>query len=149
MDLICFSCARGFYQECGHEPPSETTLESADVAEELKRYSRTDISTSGGRKRAAELYPLDKSLDCEWRMLADCGGGKVPIVGCLTGKQVNRHHGPVKDTIRNERTNIHLICSPCHNLWHAKNDVLYDPVLFDTLPHEPRPITPDEILRTR
>lgn len=147
--IVCLSCARGFYEECGHEPPDERTLQTADVLEEVRRYRHNDISTSGGRKRAAELYPLDKSLDCEWRMLANCGGGRVPIIGCLTGKQVNRHHGPVKTTTRNERTNIHLICSPCHNLWHAKNDPVYDETLFDTLPHNPRPITPEEILKTR
>lgn len=146
MTIICLSCARGFYEECGHEPPTDTR---EDVDTELTRYKSDNISVSGGRKRAAELYPLDRTLDCEWRMLANCGGGKVPIIGCISGKQVNRHHGPVKLTTRNERTNIHLICSPCHNLWHAKNDELYDEELFDTLPHNPRPILPEEILRTR
>ena len=147
--ITCLSCLRGFYDECGHEPPKRS-LEVADVSEEIKQYRRTgDITTSAGRKRAASLYLLDRSLDCEWKLLANCGGGKVPILGCITGKQVNRHHGPVKNTENNDRKNIHLICSPCHNLWHAKNDPVYDEEIFATLDHDPRPITPEEILRTR
>lgn len=150
----CLSCSRGFYDECGHAPSESTeatgrTLEFADVDEEIKRYKHNEISTSGGRKRAAELYPLDREKDCEWRLLSECGGGKVPILGCIGGKQVNRHHGPVKLTTRNERDNVHLICSPCHNLWHAKNDSVYDEVLFGTMPHIPRKMTPAEMLRTR
>lgn len=121
----------------------------ADVSDEIRRYRSDDITVSGGRKRAAELYPLDKEAWCEWRMLSNCGGGKVPILGCISGKQVNRHHGPVKKTTRNERDNIHLICSPCHNLWHAKNDAVYSEEEFDKLPHLPKEMSPQELLRTR
>jgi hypothetical protein len=118
------------------------------VDDEVRRY-KDGVTTSAGRKRAATMYPLDRTVACEWQLLANCGGGKIPILGCLTGKQINRHHGPVKHTERNERGNIHLICAHCHNLWHAKNDPVYDEDLFDSLLHDPRPMTPEEMLLTR
>lgn len=96
---------------------------------------------STGRKRAATLYPLNRGSFCEWRDLANCGGGKHPIIGCASGYQENLHHGPDKDTLNNTRDeddvtkrNVHKICSNCHNRWHAANDKDYDP----TIVHEPR-----------
>lgn len=55
------------------------------------------------------------------------GGGEFPIQGCSDGVQLNRHHGPDKNTLNNEPGNVHRICAHCHNRWHAKNDPDYDP----------------------
>lgn len=79
---------------------------------------------STGRKRAAEMYPLYRDLDCEWKGRKNCGGGK-PIVGCMEGKQQARHHGPDKNTLNNDVGNVHRICHSCHNNWHALNDPGY------------------------
>lgn len=79
---------------------------------------------STGRKRAAEMYPLYRELDCEWQGRKNCGGGK-PIVGCMDGKQQARHHGPDKNTLNNDVGNVHRICHSCHNNWHALNDPGY------------------------
>jgi hypothetical protein len=92
---------------------------------------------STGRKRAAQLYPIEKDAPCEWRGKKNCGGGKRPIVGCLNGFQVDRHHGPVKKTTRNEEGNVHRICKDCHNHWHELNDLVYDEQAYNSLPHDP------------
>lgn len=82
---------------------------------------------STGRKRAAKLFPLDEEADCDWKMRKNCGGGKTPIVGCVNGKQEARHHGPDKNTLNNEKGNVHRICHTCHNRWHTLNDEKYIP----------------------
>lgn len=88
---------------------------------------------STGRKRAAEMYPLDRDAPCEWQNHKNNGGGKHPIVGCINGKQQARHHGPDKNTLNNDAGNVHRICHQCHNRWHARNDegyvwgAVYDP----------------------
>lgn len=105
-----------------------------------------EITVSAGRKRAAVMYEINPLQMCEWSRMANCGGGKFPIIGCLTGKQENRHHGPDKTTSNNARENIHLICANCHNLWHAKNDPYYNVNEYRALPHSPRPATPEELL---
>ncbi len=92
---------------------------------------------STGRKRAAQMWPLNPEAWCEWKDKANCGGGKYPILGCSNGKQRNIHHGPDKDTLNNNRYNIHLICPNCHNRWHAANDGDHD----KTIPHPPRDAT--------
>lgn len=79
---------------------------------------------STGRKRAAEMYPLYRDLDCEWMGRKNCGGGKS-IVGCMEGKQQARHHGPDKNTLNNDVGNVHRICHSCHANWHAANDPGY------------------------
>jgi len=82
---------------------------------------------STGRKRAVTLHGHANSDEpCEWRGRANCGGGRFPILGCDNGVQENLHHGPDKNTLNNERSNIHKICSQCHNRWHALNDPGYD-----------------------
>lgn len=58
-------------------------------------------------------------------MQKNCGGGQFPIVGCLNGIQQARHHGPDKNTLNNERGNVHRICHTCHNRWHTLNDENY------------------------
>lgn len=98
-----------------------------------QRYRRTKPDAalkdqqSTGRKRAARLYPLDRNAPCEWRGKKNQGGGDNPIQGCTDGMQLNRHHGPDKNTLNNEPGNVHRICTHCHNRWHAKNDPDYDP----------------------
>jgi hypothetical protein len=159
--MACLSCGRGLIGECNCESGSQVERASApqNLMEALSSYqpeSGGDKNKPGrphkeneevtdpkstGRKRAATLYPLDRRAFCEWRDLANCGGGKNPIVGCATGYQENLHHGPDKDTLNNTRSedtivnrNVHKICTKCHNRWHAANDNDYDP----SIPHNPR-----------
>lgn len=101
-------------------------------------------SQSAGRKVAAKLYPLDTDKPCEWRGLANCGGGDYPILGCLEGKQQARHHGPEKNVQNNEEGNVHRICHYCHYRWHAKNDPSYDWNAGVWPAHNPRPLSPSE-----
>jgi hypothetical protein len=88
------------------------------------------------------MYPLEVNADCEWKGLANVGGGRNPIVGCIGGKQTNRHHGPDKTTTNNSPGNVHRICGRCHNLWHEWNDADFDP----DIPHDPRPGDPSELV---
>jgi|SRR5690606_27706591 len=100
---------------------------------------------STGRKRAAEMYPLDRDAACEWQGKKNNGGGKFPIVGCLEGKQQARHHGPDKNTLNNDQGNVHRICHQCHNRWHARNDPDYVwGSVYD--PHSPTVADREEIL---
>lgn len=97
-------------------------------AQEFRTYkddSALRDQQSTGRKRAAKMYPLDPEAPCEFRMKKNCGGGKFPIVGCLNGMQEARHHGPDKNTLNNEKGNVHRICHFCHNRWHTMNDPDY------------------------
>lgn len=92
--------------------------------------------TSTGRKRAAEIAPIFDGMTCEWAFLKHAGGGAVPIVGC-NGSLIfaqpedkslrgDRHHGPDKNVLNNAHgTNLHRLCTSCHNRWHALNDKLY------------------------
>lgn len=101
-------------------------------------------SQSSGRKQAAKLYPLNGDAPCEWAGYANCGGGDVPILGCLEGKQQARHHGPEKNVQNNEEGNVHRICHYCHYRWHAKNDATYDWNAGIYTPHQPIPLTPEQ-----
>ncbi len=170
MEITCPSCILGLYDECGHdERPPVSNVESAPVTPAVEhlildtggsqpaltetnegrslKWQKDNVSVkdakSTGRKRAAELYPLDPESPCEWQKLANVGGGKYPIVGCMAGLQANRHHGPDKDTLNNSEGNVHRICVPCHNLWHAQNDSDYDP----TRGHKPRIATNEELIK--
>lgn len=157
--MSCMPCARDLHSECvmpTEEGDCCCSLHPAAIAlvESVKRgrplKADDEITISAGRKRLAELYPNIEGRICEWRWKADCGGGKHPILGCISGMQEHRHHGPVKNTSRNEPTNTHLICTPCHNAWHGANDGDYDEVANELLPHKPRPMTAEELLmRTR
>lgn len=102
-------------------------------------------SQSAGRKIAAKLFPLDNNKDCEWKGFANVGGGDYPILGCLEGKQQARHHGPEKNVQNNEQGNVHRICHYCHYRWHAKNDPTYDWNAGIWPPHNPRPLTDQEM----
>lgn len=117
---------------------------------ELKEPSST------GRKRVAEMYPIPPGQMCEWARLKHAGGGLHPIVGCIGNAATDLHHGPDKNTLCNEkaswgcgdRENIHLICSFCHNAWHAANDPDYDSYdrkLQQAEPWLPRGTTWDDV----
>lgn len=93
----------------------------------------TDI-TSTGRRRAQMMYPIMTGMLCEWSGLLRAGGGIKPIVGC-NGNTIeatkegphagHRHHGPNKNVIDNAASNVHRICTTCHNRWHALNNEFY------------------------
>jgi hypothetical protein len=80
---------------------------------------------STGRKRAAEMYPINAGMVCEWAGLKRAGGGVTPITGCVGRPASDRHHGPDKNTMNNMQGNLHRICDFCHNTWHALNDPAY------------------------
>lgn len=100
----------------------------------------TDI-TSTGRKRAAALYPIFPGQMCEWAGLKNAGGGVYPIIGCKgntiaearksedlpegVASRGDRHHGPDKNVLNNAPSNLHRICSYCHNRWHFLNNPTY------------------------
>ena len=92
---------------------------------------------STGRKRAAEMYPIETGMVCEWANLKFAGGGVVPIVGCIGRAATDRHHGPDKNTMNNAPGNVHRICSYCHNTWHGANDPHYGERPDQTLPFVP------------
>jgi hypothetical protein len=162
---MCSACAAGIHWECydplANNPDtfcccpnlSSTDLTTA-IREQNKRGGQTKVNEdvtdpkSTGRKRAAVLYPLDSDEQCEWKELKSAGGGKYPIIGCIDGKQKNRHHGPDKDTLNNDEGNVHRICPHCHNRWHTKNDPDYDPKSEDCKVHDPETkATPEELVR--
>lgn len=168
MRYGCVACARGFHDECSlkkgckkchskiaknessNESPSEVISVQSDGPRRRKSAKENlKDPASTGRKRAAELYKLDRSAACEWRNQRNCGGGLRPIVGCYDGNQQHRHHGPVKDTTRNELGNVHRICSSCHVHWHELNDLVYDPRQFNLLPHQPEPATPEVLVENK
>jgi len=137
---------------------TESLSESRAKAEpkEPKDDDELKDQTSTGRKRAraiiqAELASgaLYEDMECEWSGLKFAGGGAVPIVGCngtlITfekgngGRTANIQHGPDKSTLNNDRdTNLHVICTNCHNHWHALNDPYYS----DVRPEGGRPFIP-------
>ena len=92
----------------------------------------TDVESTG-RKRVAKMYPITGGQTCEWARLKYAGGGPHPIIGCMGNPASELHHGPDKNTLNNEkasrgigtRENVHVICSECHNAWHAANDDFY------------------------
>ena len=110
----------------------------------LKRDATLKDQQSTGRKRAARMYPLAPEANCEWQGLANCGGGNYPIIGCVTGLQQSRHHGPDKSTSNNDEGNVHRICHRCHNRWHAANNKEYDWTSTIVKGHNPRPQSVEE-----
>jgi len=126
----------------------------------------TDI-TSTGRRRAQMMYPIMTGMLCEWSGLKYAGGGIRPIVGC-DGNTIeatkegphagHRHHGPNKNVIDNAASNVHRICTTCHNRWHTLNNPFYlgerppaDQAWFPTPPegellrkHDPETMATDE-----
>lgn len=152
-------CSRGFHKECKkckgkndcHLDISDSVAYTEDEEPKKRKkgstYDNLKDPKSTGRKRAAKLYPLEQEAPCEWQGRANCGGGRRPIIGCLSGKQEARHHGPVKNTTRNHEGNVHRICTRCHNHWHELNDLIYDEGEYALLPHDPRTATEEEIVK--
>lgn len=171
---MCLECAEGFHklcsggncacQTCNGEPepiatspdnPGEDNDEGviagrsrvASGKRRAKKLNERELKDpqSTGRHRAVTLHGrANPELPCEWRDKANCGGGSFPILGCITGVQENLHHGPDKNTLNNERSNIHKICSQCHNRWHTLNDPGYE---WDGHhePHAPREPTIEDV----
>lgn len=110
-----------------------------------KRDAALKDQQSTGRKRAAKLYPLNRDAPCEWRGKANCGGGPFPIIGCISGLQEARHHGPDKSVVNNEEGNVHRICHYCHYNWHAKNNADYDWNSTSVNSHNPRKASNEEL----
>ncbi len=143
----CTSCGRGFHSECDigcndcHGTRDRAVKSISTVGDgrgaPLKEPEDVKDKFSTGRKRAAYLWPLFRDKPCEWQGKKNCGGGKHPIVGCIDGLQQARHHGPVKQVLRNEPGNVHRICHTCHNRWHANNDPDYDEEANELLKHSP------------
>jgi len=104
---------------------------------------------STGRKRVKKMYPIEVGTPCEWSGLAAAGGGVHPILGCLNNPATDWHHGPDKNTLDNEKCsrgvgeseNVHIICSWCHNAWHAANDPTYPD--YDRNVQQAQPWLPD------
>lgn len=133
--MACIDCGSGLHFNCGNpcccktNPPVAEEIEDEDsrlsTHRTYKREGTLRDQQSTGRKRAAKLYPLDPESPCEWRGLRNAGGGRHPIVGCNSGTQQARHHGPDKNTLNNDEGNVHRICHKCHNRWHTANDSEY------------------------
>lgn len=153
--MACLACGRGFHSECEvgckdcHSNLNQLTKSLTTVGTgrgaPIKNPDAVKDRHSTGRKRAALLYPIFEDQPCEWQGKKNCGGGQ-PIVGCIAGLQIDRHHGPVKDTLRNEPGNVHRICKHCHNRWHAVNDPIYDQKDYELLPHKPEIATAAELV---
>lgn len=151
--MPCLPCGREFHEECEYENCNECHPNVEKLAKTfittgapVKKPQDVTDPKSTGRKRAAQLYPIFEDASCEWQGKKNCGGGKYPITGCIKGLQRHRHHGPVKNTLRNEPGNVHRICHDCHNRWHARNDAEYDELAYDKLPHMPLEATEMELI---
>jgi len=152
--MACIGCGRDFHDECEvgcetchgeFDKVVKTFIGSRGRGQPVKNPEDIKDPYSTGRKRAAIQYPIFKTNPCEWRGKKNCGGG-TPIVGCIKGLQVDAHHGPIKNPLRNEPGNVHRICKSCHAHWHAVNDPIYDEQKYEELPHSPEPATEDELL---
>jgi len=158
--MACIPCGRSFHEECeigceechGEHDKAVKSFKHIAIGrgrgQPLKNPEDITDPYSTGRKRAAKMYPIFKTNPCEWRGKRNCGGGKEPIIGCISGLQQDCHHGPVKNTLRNEPGNVHRICKNCHNRWHALNDSIYDEMEYDKdeLAHSPEPSSELELL---
>jgi hypothetical protein len=156
MSDTCINCKQGL--SCLYEPPCleiKATEETPPVVVEQPQPRQTSQQRankrdavlrdpqSTGRKRAARLYPLDENAACEWQGKANCGGAKG-VVGCISGTQQARHHGPDKSVVNNEGGNVHRICHACHNRWHRTNNEDYNWNVTTVKPHAPRKMTAEE-----
>src|ERR1043166_6676629 len=118
MSSGCLACGRFLHDECETDPccchgKKVSTELSLDTNPYNKAIYKQDDDVrdpkSTGRKRAAQLYPINNADPCEWRGKRNCGGGTNPIIGCLQGFQIHRHHGPDKNTLNNSEGNVHRI----------------------------------------
>lgn len=162
---VCWSCVCSLHDECfditeddegvtmcccAHNPEPEARGFGL-VGRPVKDPADIDDITSTGRKRAAMLYPILTDMECSWAWLKHAGGGVEPIVGCAgnridpvkTGPRAgHRHHGPDKNTISNGPLNVHLICTTCHNRYHALNNQYY-PATRPPADQQWLPVAPD------
>lgn len=113
-----------------------------------KNIGEFDDPESTGRKMVKRMYPIEPGVVCEWagkRVLGLPGG---VLIGCLGNPATDWHHGHDKNTLNNEKVslgvgtqeNVHIICSPCHNLAHAQIDEHYPP--YDRVLEQDRPWLP-------
>jgi hypothetical protein len=120
--------ATGEVKADGEDAGSEKEIDNGYIDDGYggtKSLSDYKDPISTGRKRAAEMYPIEVGATCEWAGLKRAGGGNFPIVGCVGRPASDRHHGPDKNTMNNAPGNVHRICDFCHNTWHALNDPSY------------------------
>ncbi len=152
--MACTACGRDFHEECEmydcyecHEKAVAIATEKiTGVSTRVKPDELVTDVLSTGRKRAAKLYgpEMEKTLPCEWRGKKNVGGG-IPIIGCINGFRQDIHHGPDKNTLNNQRENVHLICKKCHKRWHYTNDSHYNRDTYITTKHEPVDATHKEL----
>lgn len=117
-------------------------------ARDLESFIGVENAQSTGYKRATKMYKSLYGKRCEWAGLLLAGGGVQPIPGCMGNEATDLHHGPDKNTFNNAKMsvgigdteNVHLICSWCHNGWHAANDQFYGE--YDRSTDMVRPHTP-------
>ena len=138
--MSCLPCAAEIHNECLQPVMDESSIgllcccedtgpllkEPAQRGGPVKEAEQMADPISTGRKRAAVIKPIEDGMVCEWAGLLHAGGGVEPIIGCNGNMAVNIHHGPDKDVLNNDPdTNLHRICTHCHNRWHTLNDQLY------------------------
>lgn len=153
----CLSCGRGFCDECHLEADPcclsdiqyDHYLANPSSGSGYSKIRKVDADVkdprSTMRKRAQKILRDTRGIEigspCEWKGLADVGGGRHPIVGCREGEVKHIHHGPDKNWFNNDPNNLSGICNFCHNRWHSRNDNCYDPTLLSN----PRLATEDEL----
>lgn len=133
------SVGQGSESDYDYDEPDDEASE--EVPGKRERRNKPDAALkdqqSTGRKRAAKLYPLDRTAPCEWRGKDNQGGG-IGIRGCDNGLQQARHHGPDYNTLNNDPTNVSRICHVCHNRWHAANDGTKEDSYLIQYGHKPK-----------
>jgi hypothetical protein len=109
---------------------------------------------STGRKRQADMFPIQKGQRCEWAGMQITLDDLPVIVGCINSPATDLHHGPDKNTLNNEKVsrgvgvleNTHIICSECHNSLHGKHDPFYP--AYDRVAQQASPWLPGTALGT-
>lgn len=121
----------------------ESDYDSSTRTRRYKNDAAVTDQQSTGRKRAAKMYPLKDAngnpLPCDFANKPQCLPKfmEVQIDGCgvrpgtLPSKAQARHHHDY-NTLNNERSNVGLLCTSCHNLLHARNDP-YKDVIYERL----------------
>lgn len=127
---------------CKENESSETFgAELSIITEPVEKEDKVlKDPVSAGRKRAAVMYPISTGQVCEWAWMKNCGGGPIRIIGCTGRPATNVHHGINKSTLANDKDNISVICTYCHNRFHSANDKFYkEPRPADNLEWLPDP----------
>lgn len=133
--MSCLPCAAEMHFECifptednvccCDSGPLASVNEPAQRGGPVKAAEDMADPISTGRKRAAVAKPITEGMVCEWAGLKCAGGGVESIIGCNGNVATNIHHGPDKDVLNNDDSNLHRICANCHNRWHTLNDPFY------------------------